>query len=139
MNVQITVALITASTGIFVAAITFFLTKSRERSVQLQQRKQTQYQELLSSISDLADESVELDQARRRFAAAVNTIVLVAPQPVISALMAYYRELALEAIDRPQRVALLRDLVLEIRKSLELPFADDPNTFDFELAAATKR
>ena len=138
MNVQITVALISASTVILVAAITFFLTKSKERGVQLQQRKQAQYQELLSAISDLADDSVPLEQARRRFAAAVNTIVLVAPQRVIDAVMAYYRELAGEAIDRQRRGELLKTLVLEIRKSLELPFVDDPNTFDFELVGATK-
>ena len=137
MNAQITVALIAASASILAAAITFFLTKSKERSVQLQQRKQVHYQELLSAISDLADENVKLDQARRRFAAAVNTAVLVAPQPVIGALMIYYRELSSEAINRQRRVALLKSLVLEIRKSLELPFEDDPNTFDFELVAAT--
>ena len=138
MDTQITVALITASASIVVAAATFFLTKSKERSVQLQQRKQSQYQELLAAISDLADDSVALEQARRRFAAAVNTIVLVAPQPVIDALMAYYRELTCETVSRQRRVELLKYLILEIRKSLELPFDDDPNTFDFELVAATK-
>lgn len=138
MDTQITVAIITASASIVVAAITFFLTKSKERSDQLQQRKQSQYQELLSAISDLADDSVPLDQARRRFAAAVNTIVLVAPQPVIGALMAYYRELTNETINRQRRVELLKHLVLEIRISLALPFNDDPNTFDFELVAARK-
>jgi hypothetical protein len=137
VNAQIIVALITASATILVAAVTFFLTKSKERSAQLQQRKQSQYQELLSAISDLADSSVTLEQARRRFAAAVNLIVLVAPQPVIDALMAYYRELASGTIDRERRVELLKRLVLEIRKSLELPFTDDPTTFDFELVAAT--
>jgi hypothetical protein len=132
------VALIAASASILVAAITFFLTKSKERSVQLQQRKQSQYQELLSAISDLADDSVTVKQARRRFAAAVNTIVLVAPQTVIGALMAYYRELAGGTVNRESRVKLLKRLILEIRKSLELPFDDDPKTFDFELVAARK-
>jgi hypothetical protein len=139
VNAEIVVALIAASASILGAAITFFLTKSRERSAQLQQRKQSQYQELLSAISDLADYSVTQEQAQRRFAAAVNTIVLVAPQPVIDAVMAYYRELTSETKDRQRRVELLKRLILEIRKSLELPFDDDPNTFDFELVAATKR
>jgi hypothetical protein len=138
MNVQITVALIAASASILVAAITFFLTKSKERSAHLQQRKQSQYQELLSAISDLADYSVTQEQGQRRFAAAVNTIVLVAPQSVIDALMAYYRELASGTTNRQRRVELLKRLILEIRKSLELPFDDDPNTFDFELVAAPK-
>lgn len=138
MNTQITVALITALAGILAAAITFFLTKSKERSAQLQQRKQTQYQELLSSISDLADYSVSLEKANKRFAAAVNTVVLVAPQPVIDALMAYYRDLSNRTPDHHRRAKLLNHLILEIRKSLELPFTDDPKTFDFELVAVTK-
>jgi hypothetical protein len=138
MNAQIIVALIAALASILAAAITFFLTKSKERSVELQQRKQSQYQELLSAVSDLADDNVTLAQAQRRFAAAVNTVVLVAPQPVIDAVMAYYRELLSKTIDRPRRVELLKRLILEIRKSLELPFDDDPDTFDFELVAAPK-
>jgi dipeptide/tripeptide permease len=138
VNTQITVALITAAAGILAAAITFFLTKSKERSAQLQQRKQTQYQELLSAISDLADQSVSLEQATKRFAVAVNTIVLVAPQPVIDALMAYYLDLSNKTPDRRRRVELLNHLILEIRKSLELPFTDDPKTFHFELVAVTK-
>ena len=138
MNAQITVALITASASILAAAITFFLTKSKERSAQLQQRKQAQYQELLSAISDLADYSVTLEQANKKFAAAVNTIVLVAPQPVIDAIMSYYRELTNKTTNGQRRAELLNRLILEIRKSLELPFNDDPKTFDFELVAVTK-
>jgi hypothetical protein len=64
---------------------------------------------------------------------------LVAPQPVIHSLMDYYRELASGTTNRPRRVELLKRLVLEIRKSLELPFDDDPNTFDFELVGGPQR
>ncbi len=134
MTAQITVAIITASASIAVAAVMFFLTKSKERADQLRQRKQAHFQELLMGISDLADHTVPLEQARKRFAAAVNTVVLVAPQPVIAATMAYHRVLGSEVIDRKRSVEVLRELVLELRKSLELPFDDDPATFDFELA-----
>ncbi len=48
--------------------------------------------------------------------------------------MAYHRVLGSEVIDRKRSVEVLRELVLELRKSLELPFDDDPATFDFELA-----
>ena len=89
-------------------------------------------------ISDLADHTVPLEQARKRFAAAVNTVVLVAPQPVVAATMAYYRVLAGEVIDRKRSVEILKELVLELRRSLELPFADNPATFDFELVAVIR-
>ena len=134
VNAQITVAIITASASIAVAAVIFFLTKSKERADQLRQRKQAHYQELLMGISDLADHTVPIEQARRRFATAMNTVVLVAPQSVVAATMKYYRALASEVVDRERSVEALRELVLELRKSLELPFDDNPVTFDFELA-----
>jgi hypothetical protein len=138
VSAQITVAIITASGSIAVAAIVFFLTKSKERADQLRQRKQAHYQELLMGISDLADHTVPLQQARKRFAAAVNTVVLVAPQPVVAATMAYYWVLCGEVIDRKRSVEVLKELVLELRRSLELPFADNPATFDFELAVVIR-
>ena len=45
MNAQITVALISASASILIAAATFLPTKSKERSVELQQRKQASFRD----------------------------------------------------------------------------------------------
>jgi hypothetical protein len=139
MNANIIVALIAASATIVGAAITFVLTKAKDRSAELQQRKQSQYHQLLSAISDLFDYSVSEEDAQKRFASAVNSIVLVAPKPVIDAIMAYYRELTNRPINHERSAELLKRLILEMRKSLELPFDDDPSTFDFEMVAVPKR
>lgn len=115
--------------------MSFVLTKIAERRDVLQQRKLSHYQELLSAISDLAIDDVDKDQANLNFSRAVNTIALVAPQEVISALMEFHSEIkhsnpnrSLEAHDQK-----LRTLLLKMRKSLELPFKDDPKTFNFHL------
>jgi hypothetical protein len=135
MNPTISVAIITASTSIIVAAITFILTKRAERKDVLQQRKLAHYQELLSAISDLAIDDVDKEKANLKFARSVNTIALVAPQDVISALMTFHDEIKFSNHNRTleKHDRLLKELLLAMRKSLELPFHDNPSSFDFHL------
>lgn len=138
MQTEVTVAIITASASIVVAAVSFLLSKWKERADALQERKRAHYQELLAAISDLADHGIELEKARRRFASAVNTIVLVAPQSVIAAVMDYYQELSSDRRNPEHRAKLLKSLILEFRGGLGLPFSDDLNTFKFELVGVPK-
>lgn len=128
------VALITAGGGAAVAALTFLLNASRERRDRLQQRKLERYSELLSTISDLAVKGLDPD-THRRYAMAVNTIGLTAPQSLIESLFRFHDEIQ---VSNPRRTQaqhdhLLTELVLEMRRSLELPFDDDPKTFQFRL------
>jgi hypothetical protein len=135
MNSAIYVAIISASASIIVAAITFVLTKRAQRKDVLQERKLAHYQELLSAISDLVIDDLDKTAANIRFARSVNTIALVAPQNVIDALMVFHDEVK---YTNPNKTAdahdrKLRRLLLEMRKSLELPFKDDPGSFNFHL------
>ena len=81
MNDSILVAIITASGGILVAALTFYLTKRHELKVEWRHEKLNHYKTLLSGLSDLATDGT--DEANLKFAQAANTIALVAPQYVI--------------------------------------------------------
>jgi len=72
METSITVAIISASASIVVAALSFVLSKRAERKALLQQRKLAHYQELLDALSDLAVDGT--DKANQRFANAVNTM-----------------------------------------------------------------
>ena len=135
MDASVQVAIISASASVIVVAVSFGLTKRAERRDSLQQRKLEHYRELLCSISDLAVDGTDKDQANQRFARATNTIALVAPQAVIDALMSFHDEVK---FSNPNRSAeghdrKLKQLLLAIRESLELPFEDDPATFDFHL------
>ena len=117
------------------AVLSFVLNKRAERLSALQERLLAHYRELLSALSDLAVDGIDKNKANQRFALAVNTIALVAPQSVISALMDFHDEVKFsnpnpseEGHDRK-----LKQLLLEIRKSMQLPSKDDPSTFAFHL------
>ncbi|UIR57455.1 hypothetical protein LZQ00_06455 [Sphingobacterium sp. SRCM116780] len=134
MNPIILVAIISATASIIVATVSFILNKRAERRDYLQQKRLAHYQELLASISDLAIKQ-DLAKANLRFANAVNTIGLIAPQNVITALMEFHREIR---ISNPNfsiegHDTRLKVLILEIRKSLNLPYKDNPETFTFHL------
>ena len=70
-----------------------------------------------------------------RFALAVNTIGLAAPQYVINALMAFHDEVKFSNPQQSQERhdKLLNDLVLAIRKDIGLAKGDDVGTFKFHL------
>jgi len=132
------VALIAAAASVITAAVTFILNKKAERKEALQQRKLKHYHELLSAISDLAIEGSDMDEANKKFCSAVNTIALVAPQSVISALMDFHDEIKFSNSNSTWegQNRKLKTLLLEVRKSLELPFGDNPNTFNFHLVGS---
>jgi hypothetical protein len=135
METALQVAIVSAALSIIGASLTFYLTKRAERRDRHQQRKLEHYSQLLGAISDLASDGVDQIEANEHFNRAVNTIVLVAPQNVVAALMAFHDEIK---ISNPHRTLdghdkRLNELVLAIRKSLELPYSDDPKTFKFHL------
>ncbi len=122
------VAIISASASVVVAALSFALNKRAERKAALQQRKLVHYQELLNSLSDLAVNGIDKDKANQRFATAANTIALVAPPYVIEALMQFHDEVKFSNPNKSQEGhdKALKELLLAIRRSLDLPFRDDP-------------
>jgi hypothetical protein len=141
MNDVVIVAIITVSGSLIVTAVTFYLTKRHELSVQWRKEKLNHYKVLLSSISDLAVDGTDKDDANMRFALAVNTISLVAPQYVISALMAFHDEIKFsnpnKSLDRHDK--LLRKLVLAVRKDIGLTKGDDATTFNFHLIGSSPK
>ncbi len=136
-SVTIIVAVISASATVIVAALSFILNKRSERKAALQQRKLAHYQELLNAMSDLVNDP-DQDKANQRFNHAFNAIALVAPQNVIDSLMKFHDEIRISNPNRSQEGhdRALKELLLAIRKSLELPFRDDPQTFNFHLVGS---
>ena len=135
MNATIIVAVVSASATIFAAALTFYLTKSNELAVQLRNEKLNHYKVLFAALSDLAVDGTNKNDANMRFALAVNTIGLAAPQYVINALMAFHDEVKFSNSQKSQERhdKLLNDLVLAIRKDIGLAKGDDIGTFKFHL------
>jgi hypothetical protein len=135
MNVPIIVAVVSASASLLAAALTFYLTKRHELAVQLRNEKLNHYKVLLASVSDLAVDGTNKDDANMRFALAANTIGLAAPQYVINALMAFHDEIKFSNPHKSQKRhdKLLNDLLLAIRKDIGLAKGDDAATFNFQL------
>ena len=141
METSIVVAIISASTSVIIAALTFALTKRAERKTTLQQSKIDHYQKLLNAVSDLAVDGTDKEDANMRFANAANTIALVAPTYVINALMEFHDEVKFSNPNKSLdgHDAKLKRLLLAIRKSLELPFHDNPSEFNFHLIGSSPK
>ena len=115
-----------AAIGIAGSALSFYLTKRYEQKVKWQQEKLNHYRVLLSSFSDWMGDGTDKGEAKRRFALAVNTIALVAPQNVITALMAFVEEISMSHMVDQEK---LKKLLLTIRKDIGLSTTDDPDSF----------
>src|SRR4051794_34319819 len=93
MNDAVLVAVITSASAFIGAGLSFYLSKRYEQSADWRQKKLEHYRQLLTGISDLAVDGVNKEEANKRMALAVNTIALVAPQSVITALMNFHDEI----------------------------------------------
>jgi hypothetical protein len=138
MNDAVIVAIITAAASVVVAALTFYLTKRHELVVQLRNEKLNHYRVLFSALSDLAIDGTDKEAANMKFALAVNTIALAAPQEVIQALMEFHDEVK---FSNPNRSAenhdrLLKKLILSVRRDIGLAKNDDETSFTFHLIGA---
>ena len=135
MNDAVAVAIITGGASLLVAAVMFYLTKRHELAVQLRNEKLNHYKVLFSALSDLAVDGADKDDANMRFALAVNTIALAAPQEVIGALMAFHDEVKFSNPDPSSEAhdRLLKDLLLAVRRDIGLAKGDDVTSFSFHL------
>ncbi len=134
MDTPILVAVISAAASLAVAAVTFSLTKRKEREAEWRKQKLDHYREFLDALSGVVG-SDATPEGQRRWARATNTIGLVASQQVLLALRHFQDAIAksnpspsTEAHDRA-----LNRLMLAIRADLEVTPADDPATFSFRL------
>ena len=132
-NLLITVIPITGS--VILACLTYFFTKTLQAKTEWQKEKMNHYKVLLAAISDLAGDERNKEDANKRFALAVNTICLVAPQTVVTALMKFHDEIKMsnknKTIEKHDR--LLIELLLAIRKDIGVSSNDSEKTFSFHL------
>ena len=134
MDTAIFVATISAAASIFAAALTFLLTKSKEREAELRKQKLEHYKEFLDALSGVVGTD-STPENQRRWARASNTMGLVASQQVLQAQRRFQDATALSNANRSteEHDRCLNQLLLAIRRDLGVTPADDPSTFEFRL------
>lgn len=134
METSLLVAIISASAGIFASALTFFLTKRKEREAEWRKQKLESYKELLSALSGIVG-SAPPPEAKARFAHTANHILLVATPRVLVALRDFLDETSDSkknpAIDRHDE--LLTILMYSIRADLGIKPNEAAPDFQFRL------
>ena len=136
METPVFVAVISGAASLVVAALTYLLTKTREREADWRKQKLEHYRELLEAISGIVDGDGTPD-AQRRYAKATNVIGLVASQDVILSVdrlresSRRHNNWTIEEHD-----AALSAMLLAIRRDLGIRPKDNPETFRYKLWAS---
>jgi len=138
MDSTIIIAGISLLGSIIIASLSYYFTKKQQISKEWREAKINHYKVLISSLSDLAIDDLDKEEANIRFADAVNTIALIAPQNVITALMNFHDEVKLSNQNKSQENhdKLLIELLLAIRKDIKISKRDNPDTFNFHLVGS---
>jgi hypothetical protein len=139
MDATIIVALITAGATITAGAVTFALTKAKEREAEWRSQKLAHYKEFMAAANLMVVKEPP-DADRVRFANASNNIYLVGAPPVLVALRAFLDETATSNpdFDPDRHDDLLTALLLAIRKDLGVE-PQPPSTFRFKMWSARPR
>lgn len=134
MEPPIIVAIVTGICSILIAIGSFYWTKKKERDADWRKQKLEHYREFLDALSGIVGTDSTPD-GQKRWTRACNTLVLVASQAVIAALMQYQQTTARNNPNssHEEHDQSLNKLILAIRKDLDISPADDPEVFNFQL------
>jgi hypothetical protein len=122
MDTPVTVAIISAAAAIVVSALSFYLTKSKERQADWQRYKFELYKDLVQSFSGIVGTD-STPEGNRRFASACNTLHLIGSKGVLTALHRFQDEIKVSnaSRDHDKHDELLARLEWEIREDLRIP------------------
>lgn len=125
-----TVALIGLIGSLVVAAVTYWLTKQREREAEWRKEKLAYYKAFVESLNGIIEGDAS-PEGHRAFAKATNNLLLFAPQSVIASLNAFRHETRLSNSNRTQEQhdKLLAELLLDIRLDVGIFPKDNPALF----------
>ena len=134
MDTTIVVAIIAAASGVIVTAISFYLTKKKEREADWRKYKFEQYKGFMVALSRTVG-SDSTDERQGAYTEACNTLNLIGTKGILDALREFRDETgpsnphkSLEKHDR-----LLSRLIWEIRQDLEIPGTPKPDEFSARL------
>ena len=134
VSTPVVVAIITAGTGVLVSAITFFLTKAKEREADWRTQKLEHYKAFLVALNAIVGPPAPSED-RVRFANAANNLFLVGSKDVLVSLRDYLDATAdsRTQVDLDRHDKLLTLLIVAIRKDIGVRGKPLPERFEFRL------
>lgn len=93
MQSIILTSIISALAALLAAALTATLTRRREHDADWRKLKHAHYQEYVAALSGIVEGRSSAEE-QRRYADALNGLLLVAPEPVLSAAAAFQSEIS---------------------------------------------
>lgn len=139
-NVSIIVATITAAAGLLVTALSFFLTKMKEREADWRTQKLEHYKAFMVALNAIVGPPA-LTEDRVRFANAANNLFLVGSKDVLVALRAFL-DVTADArtdADLARHDELLTKLIVAIRRDIGIKGASLPSDYEVRLWAGRSR
>jgi hypothetical protein len=138
MTDTVWVALITSVSPIAATVATLWVTRSNKLRLAWRKDKLERYEELLDSLSCLAIDGEDWDEANIRFAKAATTLALVAPQYVVTALMEFHDEIKFSNENKTQEGhdERLNRLLMAIRRDIGTSIGDNARSFSFHFIGA---
>jgi len=108
--------------SIVVTVIGFLFAKWKEREADQRKFKSEKYQEFVAALNGVVGKD-STPEGQRRFNAAINSLILVAPWPVLRALYKFRDEIGASnpSKTRERHDLLLSSLMWEIREDLGIP------------------
>lgn len=140
MDAPVIVAIITAAAGLVASALTFFLTKKKEREAEWRKQKLDHYKEFMAALNDIVGPPAPVE-AKVRFASAANNIFLVGSPAVLVALRGYLDETAESNTNRSndKHDDLLTKLIFAVRDDLGIEPNKPMGDYTFRLWAGRPR
>jgi len=134
ISVTIVVAIISAAAVLFAPALSFFLTKQKEREAEWRTQKFEHYKVFMAALNALVGPPASFDE-RVRFADAANNIFLVGSKDVLVALRDFLRSTAdgRTEVDRRLHDERLTALIVAIRRDLRIKGPPLPQDYQFGL------
>jgi hypothetical protein len=132
MNTSVVVSVISAAATVIAVAVSFYLTKKKEREADWRKYKYEQYKEFLISMSGIVGTDSTPD-GKRSSARACNTLHLIGSRGVLSALHKFLDAIGDPSLSRAIHDALWSKLIWEIRQDLGTPGTSAESEFSARL------
>ncbi|MCP4651373.1 MAG: hypothetical protein GY853_15010 [PVC group bacterium] len=117
--------------------LTYYFTRKIRLDAEWRIDKLDHYNKLITSISNMSAPDYNYQLALNEFSLAMNATSLVAPQSVVDLLQEFQYDLKKLKSDDGVKVAKerIRQIILEIRKDLNISPKDNTDTFRFQFFA----